>query len=153
MYVRRCYTSICSLCVCHGTPRRGQQRFRLSTAVSGHHSALQCGRTRGSLVETEGAREGAEWSRVKAERRKRGSGCVSRAVLLNIRLESITHTAMHFPLSHAITPPHRPRHGTLLCHFLPSVIPLPSTHLTPSHPVSLTYPLCPSLYLSSHALT
>lgn len=140
------------VCVCHCTPGRGLQCFRLSATVSGHHSAWQCGRTRGSLVDTEGAREGAEWRRVKEERGERGSDCVSRAVRLNIRLESITHTAVHFPLSHAITSPQRPHRGPPPLSFSP-LCHSPSTHFSPFHPASLIDPLCPSLYLSSHALT
>lgn len=121
------------------------QHFRLNAVVSGHHSALQCGRTRGSLVETEEVREGAEWRRVKQKKKggKRGSDCVRQAVCLNIHLESITHTAMHFPLSHAITSPQRPLHVTFLCHFLP-------LSLSPPFPPSLTDP---SVHLSNRALT
>lgn len=58
---------------------------------------------RGSLVETEGAREGAE-----RRREKENKGSTGQWLRLSIRLESITHTALHFTLSHAIDPPQRP---------------------------------------------
>lgn len=136
------------VCVCvTALLERGLQHFRLSATVSGHHSARQCGRTRGSLVETEGAREGAECRRVKERRGERGSDCVSRAACLNIRLESITHTAVHFPLSHAIAPPERPQHAPPPLSFPPPM------SLSLPHPASLIDPLCPSRYLPSRALT
>lgn len=132
------------VCVCHSTPGRGLQRFRLSATVSGHHSAWQCGRTRGSLVDTEGAREGAEWRRVKEKRGERGSDCVSRPVRLNIRLESITHTAVHFPLSHAITSPQRPHRSPPLSSVIFSPL---SLSLHPSYPLSPCISDWPSLSL------
>lgn len=46
----------------------GVHCFRLSATVSGHHSAWQCGRTLGSLADTEGAVEAAE------EIRREGGG-------------------------------------------------------------------------------
>lgn len=149
------YTSICSVCLCHDTPGRGLQRFRLSATVSGHHSTLQCGRTRGSLVETEGAREGAEWRRAKEKRGERGSDCASRAVRLYIRLESITHTAVHFPSLSRNNPttktPEWPPSSVIPPP--PSVTLLSSTHLTLFHPASLIDPLYPCPSLLGHALT
>lgn len=134
MNVKQCYTSICFVCLCHDTPGRGLQRFRLSATVSGHHSTLQCGRTRGSLVETEGAREGAEWRRAKEKRGERGSDCASRAVRLYIRLESITHSSA-LSLSVTQSPHHKdPRTAPF------SVIPPFPRHFPSLHP---SYPLSP----------
>lgn len=97
MYVRKWCTSICCVFVCEcvsQNPGRGLQRFCLSATVSGYHSGWQCGRTWGSLVDTEGVREGAEWRRVQERKGREGQWlCVSRAVHLNIRLENITHSS------------------------------------------------------------
>lgn len=109
------YMFLC-VCVCPGTPGRGAGVFppergcqwaSLSPAVWQYARIIS--RDGGSrMEESKGGKKG-----------ERGSDWVSRAARLNIRLESITHTAMHFALSHAISPPQRARHGTLLCHRLP----------------------------------
>lgn len=126
MYVKKCSTSIWSrtvctrVCICH----REQNCFCMSASVSGHHAGWQCGKRRASLVDMEHKQDGkrgesmrerkkkeAEWS--NQEMRRWGNDCVSLAVHHNSHLESITHRAVYFLLSHAITPPQTPH----LYHF------------------------------------
>jgi len=51
---------VCVTALLEGGGGGGGRGFHLSATVSGHHSAWRCGRTRGSLVDAEGAREGGE---------------------------------------------------------------------------------------------
>ncbi|CAB1429823.1 unnamed protein product [Pleuronectes platessa] len=81
----------------------GLQRFCLSATVSGHHSARQCGRMRGSLVETEGAREGAEWRRSRYRPTAKTPPCTAplSSVLLSpsVTLPPLIHLSPFHPAS------------------------------------------------------
>lgn len=138
---------VCVLALLEG----GLERFRLSAAVSGHHSALQCGSTRGSLVET----EGAEWRRARGWK-KRERGAVTTWVWQHVLISvwRVLHTQQCTLLS-VTQSPHLRGPATVPTSVIvsPFVTLGASTHLNLFAPSSPLNPLCPSIKSCSLSTT